>query len=161
MEELNTPTGISPHESYTLSTMKTLLTILLALHLIPCFAQLEGHILYKSVELSGQVHVQGNTGSLVIILGAFGSISTAPNDYASVVDLNYDGVINQADLNHLLGQWQNTEWELDPECSQSTYVCFLLDFPGQYVGTSWFPGQPFKMIQTTTTIFQWWWVEVQ
>lgn len=139
--------------------MKTALITLFLILSIQSFGQLENHRLYKAVEASGQIHVQANTGSLVSLLGAFGSTSESYPDLASVIDLNWDEVVNNADLMILLGAWGNVLWEQSEECDQSTYICFLLDFPGQYAGTSWFPGQPFKMIQTTTLITEWWWVE--
>lgn len=139
--------------------MKTLITTLLLVLSIQSFGQLENHRLYKAVEANGQIHVQSNTGSLVLLLGAFGSTSESYPDQASVIDLNWDEVVNNADLMILLGAWGNVLWEQSEDCDQSTHYCFLSDFPQQVAATHFFPGQPFKMIQTTTLITEWWWVE--
>lgn len=124
-----------------------------------CKAQgvLDGHRLYKAVEVTGQIHVQGNTGSLIALLSQFGAETQGGTDIVYVLDLNYDGIINNGDLTALLGQWTNVVWQPPSDC-EDLYICFLLDFPLQIAGTNHYPGQPFKMVQTTTNLEKYWFI---
>lgn len=123
-----------------------------------CTAQLENHRLYKVVQQNGSQHVQGNTNSLVTILGVYGQTSQG-TDLVSVIDLNNDSIINQAEIQILLSQWGNDDYAEDESCGNDQYICFLLYLTGIYAGTAWYPTQPFKMILTNSTAREWWWIE--
>ena len=123
-----------------------------------CTAQLENHKLYKVVQQNGQQHVQGNTNSLVTILGLYGQSSDGL-DLVDVVDLNNDSIVNQAEIQILLTQWGNDDYLEDEACGIDQYVCFLLYLSGVYSGTEWHPGHPFKVIISNSIAHKWYWIE--
>lgn len=143
--------------------MKKVITAILILTCSLVEAQvdpLEGYHLYK-VEQNEVAIPNGVTGSILYILGNFGSEALSDNPFtggpAYVADLNGDGLVNTGDLTILMGVYGQTIWELDPECEDTLYNCFLLSFPGTYWSTSWFPGQPY--IGINTAVGTYWWVQ--